>query len=762
MNKAVTDGLVLMPPPFEAGLNLWSREDGLPGQGSWANQPNAAFVPADQDFGGCLEVQKTTATLKLRSFQQIPFRPGMYLRVTARVKCLSGPFPSVRIAAFAAATNGANVASAIQIGPTVALDQYGEVVTVQALIGSGNRSGVDMVWGTAPAYGHFGIDLTGATGGIVRIDDITIEDATDVFHRNMMTWVDVRDFGAKGDGVTDDTAAFEAADAAAGQRSVLVSAGTYRLAGNVTFESDVRFEGTVIMAAGNRLSCTRNFDLNTYAAAFGSEEAGFRKAIQALFFFTDHVELDLSGRRVALTAPVEVQALAGLSSFHQRRIIRNGQFEAVANAAWNTTTVTSVATYSVAQPTTLTGVANIANIAAGSRLSGTGVGREVYVRSVNVSAATLELSQPLFAAAGTRTFTFERYRYLVDLSGFENLSRIEFREIEFDCGGISSGLMLSRIGLALRVDNCVFNRPRDRGITSIGTGCQGLMIDNCQFQSNELAIPAQDRTTIALNVNANDSKIRGNRIVRFATFAVLAGTGHLFVGNHFFQGDDTTAGTRRAGVVLTSTNVKTLFTGNYIDNSFIEWSNEHDAQPAFGTGFSFGGLTLTGNIFTVNDVASHFRWLVVTPRGPGHFIHGLSVVGNVFRTLNGNIDRVERVDDTFATLDTGRFRVIDFSQNAFHGISQITVSPVIIQHDQSTAADTWTVEPGPFLPFAGRARNVTSLVAEGAITTASNVTQYAMPNVLTERGPGQTQVQVRWPTAVRGRILATIRCDNPT
>jgi hypothetical protein len=176
MNKAVTDGLVLMPPAFEAGLNLWSREDGLPGQGSWANQPNAAFVPADQDFGGCLEVQKTTATLKLRSFQQIPFRPGMYLRVTARVKCLSGAFPAVRIAAFAAASNGSNVASAVQIGPSVAMAQYGRVVTISAIIGSGNRAGVNMVWGTSPAYGHIGIDLTGATGGIVRIDDIQIED----------------------------------------------------------------------------------------------------------------------------------------------------------------------------------------------------------------------------------------------------------------------------------------------------------------------------------------------------------------------------------------------------------------------------------------------------------------------------------------------------------------------------------------------------------------------------------------------------------
>ena len=116
MNKAITDGLVLMPPEFSAGLNLWSRGDGTPGSATYLGQPNAAFVPADQDFGGCLEVQKIDTVQKVRSFAQTPMQPGMYLRVTVKVKAVSGNLPSVRIAAWAGNIGQTNVVAAPQTG----------------------------------------------------------------------------------------------------------------------------------------------------------------------------------------------------------------------------------------------------------------------------------------------------------------------------------------------------------------------------------------------------------------------------------------------------------------------------------------------------------------------------------------------------------------------------------------------------------------------------------------------------------------------
>lgn len=761
MNKAITEGLVLMPTPFAAGLSSWSSGDGTPGSDSYAGAGGGLLIPADQDFGSCMEITKTASVQKVRYTGETPILPGCYLRVTARVKAISGPLPSVRIAGWAGVDATTALTGVITMGAATDLPGYGEVIEVSAIIGTGLRGGVDMVW-TGAQIGHLGLDLVGANGGVLRIDDLVIEDVTQIFLRDMLAQVDVRDHGARGDGVTDDTAAFIAADAAAEGRVILVPAGTYHLAGNVTLRNRARFEGKVVQGNDAWFILQKNFDFPTYADAFADEETAFRKAFQALLNFSDHDGLDLCGRRVGLSAPVDMRECdPAKATFATRRVIRNGQFQALDSPEWADGVVTSQASYAAANPRELTSVANVANIKPGSLVTGAGVGREVYVTEINIAQARVTLSRELYDAEGTQVFTFRRFRYLLDFSGFDSLSGFTLADIDFFCEGRASGVMLARQGIAASFRDCAFTKPKDRGITSTGSGCQGLQIDRCQFISNEQPLEVSARSAIAFNANANDVKIRDNRVVLWKHFCVLAGSGNVITGNHWFHGDSTSAGVRQGGIILTSPNVKTMVTGNYIDNNFIEWTNEHDATPALGMQYSFGGLTLSGNILTVNDVAPWFHWLVVKPHGPGHFIHGLTVMGNVFRALNGAIDRVEHVDTTIADLDYGRMRNITFAGNVFHGVNEEVRNPMSLSHSQSTPAQGWVIDTGTTLPFLGRARTVEAVVAQGAIRDADGQAIFEHPHVETSHGPGGRQIRAVFATACTGSLRVQVRMDNP-
>ncbi|EAR49872.1 hypothetical protein OG2516_14366 [Oceanicola granulosus HTCC2516] len=761
MNKAITDGLVFMPPPFSAGLDTWSAGDGTPGGDTYDTLGSGSYIAADANFAGCLEVVKTETVQRVRHTGQTPILPGCYLRVRARVKAVGGALPAVRIAGRAGTAGNAHLDGVGETGPSVQLTAFGEVVEVDAIVGTGARQGVDMVW-TGALYGHFGLDITGPNGAVVRIDDLEIEDVTHVFLRDLMAIVDVRDYGALGDGVTDDSAAFEAADADAGDRTVHVPAGSYWLADHVTMESRVSFEGTVAMPTDKTFILQKNFDYNAYLQAFKDEQEAFRKAFQALLNFSDHESLDLCGRRIALFEPCDMQAAEGvLTSFAQRRVIRNGQLLAASTGDWATGSVTATASYAASSSLKLKNVQNVSAIEVGSLVTGSGVGREVYVAARDVGKQEVTLTKPLYGAAASQSYTFKRFRYLLDFSGFASLNYLELESLEIQCQGYSSGIMLPRDGLALQVRNCTILKPKDRGITSAGAGCQGLQIDGCQFRSNESSKLVPQRQSIAFNTNANDVKIRNNRALHFRHFAVIGGTGTTIVGNHYFMGDSAVDGVRKGGIVLTTPNVQTVFTGNYIDNNFIEWTNEHDATPDYANQYSFGSLSITGNHFVCNDVAPWFHWIVVKPFGAGHFIHGLSVVGNVFRALNGSIGKVEDIDTTHADLNQSRMRNVKFRGNVYHGVDDETMNPVSLLHERSTPAKNWIIGAHNYLPFRGRPRKVESVISEGRILNAAGETNFGHFYVNPDYDQSGETFRIVWSEQVTGKVRCMVRMDNP-
>ncbi|MGB7240908.1 MAG: glycosyl hydrolase family 28-related protein [Sulfitobacter sp.] len=761
MNKAITDGVLLMPPVFADGLDVYSSGDGTPGSDTYENATNAAFVPADQDFGGCLEILKTQSTQRLRYMGETPLLPGCYLRVSARIKAVSGNLPSAQIAAFAGGAGSIAVPGVLTQGPSTTLTSYGDVIEVSAIVGTGLRGGVDLVWGPDALYGHFGVDLTGQTGSVVRIDDIQIEDVTSVFLRDMLALVDVRDFGAVGDGVTDDSAAFEAANTAAAGRTVLVPQGAYFLNNDVTFDAPTRFEGTVTMPTDRILLLRHNFDLPSYLDAFDDEELAFKKGFQALLNNVDHESFDMGGRKVSVTEPMDMQAaVPNKTSYATRRIIRNGQLEVQGTSAWETDVVVSSATYSTSDNRTLSAVVDVANIAVGSQVEGVGVGREIYVRSKNIATQEITLNAPLYDAVGTQDFTFSRYKYVMDFSGFDKLSKFSISDIEFQCNNVASAVNLAPSGKTFHAKDCFFTRPKDRGITSIGTGCQGMLIDRCQFLSSEDALDVSQRVSIALNANANDLKLRNCRATRFKHFAVIGGANNIISGNHFFQGDSVSNGVRSAGLVIMQTHASSVISENYIDNCFIEWSNEQDSAPEFNTEFSFSALTINDNIFLSGAVAAWTSYIVVKPHGEGHFLSGVSITGNHFRSIEGEIDRVDRVDDSIAGLNYGRFKNVTMAQNSFHNVLQQVSSPLKVKHSEASNAATWVVDTGGLLPFGARARSVDAVVLTGQILNAANTAKFQMPVVDVEQGSDKDQINLIWEEPVRGDALVTIRMDS--
>lgn len=139
-----------------------------------------------------------------------------------------------------------------------------------------------MVWGSEPTYGHFGLDLTAASGGIVRIDDSEIQDVTSLFHREMINVVDMRDYGALGDDQTDNYNAFVATDQAANGRQLLVPERIYHITRGLSLSAPVQSQGQLVMPDDAPLVLSKSYNLSTYIDAFKSKELAFKKSLSGV------------------------------------------------------------------------------------------------------------------------------------------------------------------------------------------------------------------------------------------------------------------------------------------------------------------------------------------------------------------------------------------------------------------------------------------------------------------------------------------------
>ena len=215
------------------------------------------------------------------------------------------------------------------------------------------------------------------------------------------------------------------------------------------------------------------------------------------------------------------------------------------------------------------------------------------------------------------------------------------------------------------------------------------------------------------------------------------------------------------GLVLTRTNCKTVITGNYIDNCSIEWTNEYAPEPDFANNsYSFGGLAITGNHFTVHNVLKDFAWISVKPYGAGHFIHGLSVTTMSFSSAVQR-SAASRRSTRALPLDYGRMRNILFSGNNYNGVLDYVANPVQITHSQNSAQASWVVPVSKQLPFRAWAKNVDSLTEISKIVSGDGARLAEMPWVRTRQGAGKGSVQVEWSRPAKGSVVIRARMDEP-
>lgn len=170
----------LMPPPFAEGFDDWSSGDGTPESPTYASAERAHLI-RDRDFGCCLELRLTTPVQRLRYMGEVPILPGRFVEVSARVKVMRGPLPELRIAARPGGVGGQAIGGLPGTATPRTMFAQEAVHSLAAVIGLEARPGVDLLWDERVLYAHVGLDLLGAVGSVVRLENLAVHDVTPRF-----------------------------------------------------------------------------------------------------------------------------------------------------------------------------------------------------------------------------------------------------------------------------------------------------------------------------------------------------------------------------------------------------------------------------------------------------------------------------------------------------------------------------------------------------------------------------------------------------
>ena len=286
-----------------------------------------------------------------------------------------------------------------------------------------------------------------------------------------------------------------------------------------------------------------------------------------------------------------------------------------------------------------------------------------------------------------------------------------------------------------------------------------MSVTSCTLSGNEN--PSARQETVGINLNGNDVKLHDNTITHFTHLAVVSGAGASITGNQFTGGNHVERSRPTGNLILTKPMCATVITANSFTNATLVWTSEHSAAHDDQRRATFGGLTVTGNSFTTNALAHWIRFMRIAPFGAAHILDGLSVVGNVFRSVNGRINRIEAIDTTHGALDLEDLRAVSFASNTFHGVRDPVTNPAHLVHDQRQLSDRWVADTQPHLPFDGLAKWVDSASMVGPVVDDAGHDVHEAPQVDARAGAAGRQAVFRWSKPVAGKLRYQVRMDDP-
>ena len=387
--------------------------------------------------------------------------------------------------------------------------------------------------------------------------------------------INVKDFGAVGDGVADDTAAIQAAlTSASVTDTVLIPNGIFKVTSNLVANCPVVFDGVMSI-----VSPIVTFKLNAQPIVLDD----YRK----IYMGINWNEWDVPGGGIALQRAVE--QLFGQFRYHT---IHGG-----------------------GRQMRLDFEINISNFSAS-------YGMYKYITDMYIVLQNDGTFGIRNSTTGVITPSTTAYAFDVDApTTASSIFGIIFDKIRINCRKAGNGILFNfENNQESIIQNTNITNPYNSGIKTIGTHIQ---INTCRITGGEFSTYDDERIVTGIEIGGSDSEITNTTVQYCKTCVLVKQPSCLISNSHFFNASSD----NRAPVLhVTNDHSDLRATGCYFDNGPIWIDN------SVGQFIGAGRISFQNCLYTYTKISHGDRsFISVRPNEAGAVFRGILVSGCQFR-----------------------------------------------------------------------------------------------------------------------------------